>query len=116
MMYERERINHQDDHFNDEYRHDKDMMERGMYRKGLTSAELYQGMDPRERRGLEDESSMIHEDHRAIANLPQEVMIRPYPMTGPYLPEDLDDTIRGVDGQMDYDDYHRKMHFYPKKH
>ena len=59
--------------------------------------------------------SMIREDHRAIANLPQEVMIKPYPKTGPYMPEDLDDTIRGVDRQMDYDDNKRAEHFFPKK-
>ena len=106
--------NHQRDHFNDEMRSDKDRMERGMYRGPLTEAEMYAGMEPRRRQELED-AGMIHEDHRAIANLPQEVMIKPYPKTGPYLPEVLEDTIRGVDGQMDYDDSQRREHFYPKK-
>lgn len=74
----------------------------------------YSGMDARRRQEMED-AGMIHEDHRAIANLPQEVMIKPYPMTGPYIPEVLDDTIRGVDKQMDFDDRKRKEHFFPKK-
>lgn len=74
----------------------------------------YEGMEPRRRQEMED-AGMIHEDHRAIANMPQEVMIKPYPKTGPYMPEDLDDTIRGVDRQMDYDDSKRREHFYPKK-
>jgi hypothetical protein len=107
-------VNHHADHFNDEMKHDRDRGERGMYRHGLTSAEMYAGMEPRRRQELED-SGMIHENWHAIANLPQEVMIKPYPRTGPYMPEVLEDTIRGVDGQMDYDDSQRKAHFYPKK-
>ena len=107
-------VNHHNDHFNDEHKHNRDVGERAMVRRGLTSAENYAGMEPRRRQELED-AGMIHEDHMAIANLPQNVMIKQYPRTGPYMPEDLDDTIKGVDGQMDYDDNHRKAHFYPKK-
>lgn len=78
--------------------------------------EPYAGMDPRRRQELED-AGMIHEDHRAVANLPQEVMIKPYPMTGPYLPEGLDDTIRGVDRQIDVlDNRKRQEHNVPKKY
>ncbi len=106
--------NHSKDHFNDEKRSEKDSLPRGMYRGPLTSAELYAGMEPRRRQELED-SGMIHEDHRAIANLPQEVMIKPYPAVGPYLPEVLNDDVSGVDAQMDYDDAQRRRHFYPKK-
>lgn len=76
--------------------------------------EHYAGMEPRRRQELED-AGMIHEDHRAVANLPQEVMIKAYPRTGPYLPEVLDDTLEGVDRQMDYDDSQRRKHFAPKK-
>ena len=74
----------------------------------------YEGMDARRRQEMED-SGMIHEDHRAIANLPQEVKIAPYPKTGPYIPEVLDDNISGVDMQMDGDDKKRREHFKPKK-
>lgn len=77
-------------------------------------AEGYAGPDDRKTQEMQD-GGMIREDHRAIANLPQEVMIKPYPKTGPYLPEGLDDTIRGVDDQMDYDDSKRRAHFHPKK-
>lgn len=66
------------------------------------------------RRSIE-KPEMIYEDARAIANLPQEVMIKPYEHTKPYLPEDLDDTGRGVDRQMDYDDSQRSRNIYPKK-
>lgn len=74
----------------------------------------YGDMHSRRRQELED-AGMIHEDHNAIANLPQEVMIKPYPNTGPYMPEGLDDTIRGIDHQMNYDDSQRRKNFYPKK-
>jgi hypothetical protein len=82
--------------------------------KDYEKQEHYAGMDPRRRQELED-AGMIHEDHRAVANLPQEVMIKPYMHTGPYLPEELDDTIEGVNRQIDYDDSKRREHFYPKK-
>ena len=74
----------------------------------------YEGMDSRRRQEMED-AGMIHEDHRAIANLPQEVKISAYPKTGPYIPEMLDDTIRGIDKQMDGDDSQRRKGFNPKK-
>jgi hypothetical protein len=76
--------------------------------------EHYAGMEPRRRQEMED-AGMIHEDHSAIANLPQNVMIKKYPEAGPYMPEGLDDTIAGVDRQMDYDDGKRKANMYPKK-
>jgi hypothetical protein len=74
------------------------------------------GMEQRRRSELED-AGMIHEDRRAIANLPQEVMIKAYPYTGPYLPEGLDDTIRGVDHQIDdLDNRKRSKNNVPKKY
>ena len=61
------------------------------------------------------DAGMIHEDLSAIANLPQGVMIKPYPRTGPSMPENLDDTIKGIDGQMDRDDSKRRQHNMPWK-
>ncbi len=109
------RSKHMPDRFNDEWHHDRGD-ERATYRKSrtLSDNEFYAGMEPRRRQELED-AGMIHEDHSQIANLPQNVMMTPYPHTGPYLPEGLDDTIRGIDHQMDYDDGKRREHFYPKK-
>ena len=80
----------------------------------MDHAEHYAGMEPRRRQEMED-AGMIHEDHRAIANLPQEVMIKPYADSERYLPEVLDDTIHGIDKQIDYDDNKRREHFSPKK-
>ena len=74
----------------------------------------YEGRSARRHEEMRD-AGMITEDHNAIANLPQQVMIKMYPKNGPYMPEPLDDTIRGVDMQMDYDDGKRRQHFYPKK-
>lgn len=61
------------------------------------------------------EDGMIKENPSAIANMPQEVMIKPYPMTGPYMGETYDDTIRGIDMQMDGDDSKRRAHAKPRK-
>lgn len=74
----------------------------------------YAGEAERRHQEMRD-AGMIMEDRSAIANLPQNVMIKAYPKTGPYMPEVLDDTLRGVDKQMDYDDSQRRMHFFPKK-
>lgn len=103
-------IDHNRDKFNDEIRHEKDGRQRGMYSHMPEEV----GVGPANRRALEKDG-MLHEDARAIANLPQEVMIRPYRKTGPYMPAVLNDTIEGVDSQMDYDDDKRADHFYPKK-
>ena len=54
-------------------------------------------------RGEGQKAEMISENHSAIANLPQEVMIKPYPPMPGYMPEDLDDTIHGIDRQMEGD-------------
>jgi hypothetical protein len=75
----------------------------------------YEGMMGRRKQEMED-GGMIREDKSAIANLPQEVMMKPYPKTGPYMPEMIDDTIRGVDKQMDEDDSQRARHFKPHKY
>lgn len=105
-------MRHHADKFNDEMKHEQDSRDGHMLRN--SAAQEYMGMPTAMRRGLE-RPEMIYEDHRAIANLPQEVMIKAYPKSGPYLPEGLDDTGVGVDRQMDYDDSQRRAHFYPKK-
>lgn len=74
----------------------------------------YAGESARRTQEMQD-GGMIHADMNAIANLPQNVMIKPYPKAGPYMPEGLDDTIAGVDRQMDYDDSKRAATMYPKK-
>lgn len=62
-----------------------------------------------------EDGGMIREDRSAIANLPQEVMIKPYRMSDSYMPESLDDTIDGVDRQMGMDRSKRNEHLSPHK-
>lgn len=95
----------------DEMEHNMERQERKDYPRGH---DMYSGMHDRRRREMED-AGMIHEDHHAIANMPQEVMIKPYPSSYSYLPEDLDDTISGVDRQINLDDSKRRENFMPKK-
>jgi hypothetical protein len=89
-------------------------MAKRYYKSGMSEGS-YAGESARRTQEMED-AGMIHEDRSQIANLPQEVMMKTYPMTGPYLPEDLDDTIKGVDRQMSVlDDGKRAQGFMPKK-
>jgi hypothetical protein len=78
---------------------------RGMERHLYRHTGYYEGMEPRRRQEMED-AGMIHEDHSKIANLPQEAMIKPYPYAGAGMSdrEELDDTIRGIDRQIDGED------------
>jgi hypothetical protein len=73
-----------------------------------------QGADPRRRQEMM-EAGMISEDHSAIANMPQGVMMKPYPKDNDYMPEDLDDTIRGIDRQEGEDHSKAMRHFKPRK-
>lgn len=77
--------------------------------------EFYAGLDPRRRMELED-SRMIHEDHRAPANLPQQVMYHEWAHEAPYLRYHLDDTLRGIDHQVSVDDAQTKRHFQKGKY
>lgn len=78
------------------------------------SSGSYEG--PANRRSQEaQDASMIRENHGAIANLPQEVMMKPWPSSGSYMPENLDDTISGVNRQIALDDSKRSKHNVPKK-
>ena len=110
------RSTHHRDEFNDEYKHERgsERAPERRFRASNMDQGFYAGSEPRRRQEMED-AGMIYEDHNQVANLPQEVMMKPYEKTGPYLPEGLDDTIRGVDHQMDYDDSQRRKHFFPKK-
>lgn len=119
-------VSERPDKFNDETHHDKSPMKMGPYpydrqdmrseyRRGNSMRDgHYAGAEPRRRQEMED-AGMIHEDPRAVANLPQNVVMSYYPKDANFLPENLDDTIRGVDRQMDYDNGKKLNHFYPKK-
>jgi hypothetical protein len=122
-MGERKYLNHERNMHNDEMRTDKepygagpyhyDREERSMYRR-MGGAEYYAGMEPRRRQEMRD-AGMIHEDPYSVANLPQDVRYHAYPKVRNGLPEELDDTINGIDRQIEYDHGHAMKHFYPKK-
>lgn len=79
--------------------------------------EYYAGREERRRQEYED-GAMIREDHSAIANLPQNVVMREYPRS-PYVDQpDLNDNIRGIDEQMWKDSHGRdvKKGGYPEKY
>lgn len=93
---------------------DMDHMERIIHREKKMGAEHYAGYDPRRRQEMRD-AGMIHEDHHALANLPQQPIMKYYSTEG-YMPEGLDDTIRGIDNQMMADNPVRKGIFKPHKY
>ena len=61
------------------------------------------------------DAGMIREDRSAVANMPQGVEMKSYPMERDYMPEMLDDSIRSVDEQINADNAGRKKDFKPKK-
>lgn len=81
---------------------------------GAHGPELYSGAAARYAQERKD-AGMIHENHNAIANLPQEVMIKPWPARPGYLPEVLDDGISGIDRQLELDNSREHSGFKPKK-
>jgi|SRR5690606_12602991 len=70
--------------------------------KEARSREAYADYDSRRRLEHED-YYMIHEDKSAMANLPQEAMIKQFPRTRFNLDPYLDDTQVGIDRQIDGD-------------
>jgi len=107
---------HEKDMFNDETHHDRMSEASGPYHydRQEPGAGKYEGYKGRRHQEMMD-SGMIHENPREIANLPQEVMIKPYGNSYGYTPEDLNDTIVGIDRQIGYDDSQKMRHFFPKK-
>lgn len=85
------------------------------HRKHSSMGHHTAGMEPNRRHAMED-MGMIHEDHSQVANLPQNVMMKSYPQVGPYEKEFMDDTIRGVDRQIDKDDSMRQKLTNPHKY
>lgn len=85
-----------------------------MAKKRYYSQGDYAGVDARRRQEFED-GQMIKEDHNAMANMPQEVIMRFYPRPE-YAKYDLNDDIRGIDKQMDDDGKRKKHGPYPEKY
>lgn len=60
--------------------------------------------------------TMLYEDRRAIANMPQDVIMKMYPKINYSMDEGLNDDIRGVDYQMNQDGKHQKKGEFPEKY
>lgn len=88
--------------------HERRGEERHMARKKMSEGD-YAGAEPRRRQEMED-AGMIRESHHEVANMPQEVMYKPWPKAGHYLDGELNDTISGIDRQMDEDGRDAKKH------
>lgn len=82
---------------------------------GMIRSGYYEGEEPRRRQEMMD-GNMIHEDHSAPANLPQEVMMKYWPREEGYIPERLDDSITGIDEQEGADNRKKNQHMVPHKY
>jgi hypothetical protein len=85
-----------------------------MAKRYHNSKHVGDGMDARRRKELED-PAFVTEDYNAPSNLPQHVVMRPYPKANYYLNEGLDDTLSGIDRQMEGDYSQMRKHLKPKK-
>ena len=61
------------------------------------------------------EDGMINEDRSAVANMPQNVMMKPYPSYDGYMPEEADDTMHRIDEMMHESDNKIRAHIKPRK-
>lgn len=73
----------------------------------------YAGYEGKRTQEMQD-GGMIREDRMAIANLPQDVMIKPYPMPNDYALYGLNDTIESVDHQRRMDSKDKKKGAFPE--
>ena len=92
-------------------------MAKKRYYDAMESRDYYSGLEARRRQEMLD-GGMISEDKGAIANLPQNVMIKAYSKPE-YDMYDLDDTVRGVEVQMNDDvrkERRKKGQAYPEKY
>ncbi len=85
-----------------------------MAKRHYVSDGAYAGEAARKRMEKHD-GGMINDDMSAVANLPQNVMYKPWPTEEGFMPEGLRDDIRSVDEQMSADNSKRRAHMHPKK-
>lgn len=61
------------------------------------------------------DGDMIPSGSGKYANMPDSVVMRPWSEPHDYMPEHLDDTVRGIDHQIGEDESKRDRHMHPKK-
>lgn len=69
-----------------------------------------------QRRRNDGTAGMISNDYNAMANLPTEVVMRPYPKPYGYLPEDLGNEYTAADRQIAEDSRQMRKSLAPKKY
>ena len=62
------------------------------------------------------DSGMIHNERSKFANLPTEVMMKPYPECPAYMDFEMEDNIRGIDKQIGSDNAKRRGGMSPHKY
>lgn len=75
----------------------------------------YAGYSARYAQERED-YGMINQDPHALANMPQNIIMKTYPAMGGGLPEVLNDTMRGVDRQIKKDSGQMHKHLKPHEY
>jgi hypothetical protein len=83
--------------------------------KKFHSSGNYEGIDAR--RKLEHaDAEMIGLDHSMHhANMPSDVIMKPYPKSHSALNGDINDKLSGIDHQIDFDESKRHKYLNPKK-
>jgi hypothetical protein len=76
---------------------------------------MYEGHVDRRHQEMMD-AGMIREDKNEVANMPQAVKYVAWPRADRGLDARLDDTINGVNEQMDMDVKGARKHMYPTKY
>jgi hypothetical protein len=74
----------------------------------------YEGKSGRDAQESSD-GGMIPSGAGSHANMPQAVVMREYPKVGGFLPEGLDDSIKGIDSQVGADNSKKNSKLAPKK-
>jgi hypothetical protein len=90
-------------------------MAKRYYKSENSSSGEFATFEDSRRIQLED-SGMIKEDHKAVSNLPQEVMIKDWPKYPRGNMSSLDDTLTNVDHQIAADSSKFKKGPFPEKY
>lgn len=75
----------------------------------------YEGADSRNRQEASD-FNMMRLDSSSVANMPQEVVYKAWPKAGSYSDYGLNDTIGGINSQMNQDGSKMKSHLQKGKY
>jgi hypothetical protein len=75
----------------------------------------YEGVDQRRKQEAEDSSLFGGSHAKYHANMPTEVIFKTVGQPHLGMPEDLDDTMKGVDRQINTDESDLHKHLHPKK-